>query len=339
MTSASAAAARPVVGRLAPSPTGLLHLGNAWSFLMAWLDARTRGGTIILRHEDIDPARSRPEWREGIERDLRWLGIDWDEGPGMEGSRSPYLQSERGAVYESALEKLSGLGLVYPCFCTRRELRMLAGAPHGAADGLGDCGAPYPGTCRRLSDAEREERARSGRHAALRLLCPDGEDGRMTFSDRLAGEVSCTLSECGGDFPLRRSDGVWSYQLAVCADDIAMGVTSVVRGEDILFSTPRQLRLYRLLGGTPPEYAHLPLLCDGEGKRHGGLSLQALRERGFTGADVIGSLACAARRAPDDSPLTPAALAEKLRTGGGIPWSRIPRGKITVPERFLPLCS
>jgi len=325
-------------GRLAPSPTGMLHLGNAWSFFLAWLSARAENGSLFLRMEDIDPERSRPEWIDGIIRDLRWLGLDWDEAPSCapsEGSGAVFMQSRRGAYYNGMLERLQAQKLVYPCFCTRRELRELAGAPHGAADGLGDAGAAYPGTCRSLTPEQREEKRLSGKHASLRLRCPEGEAGRQDFHDLAAGRQSMTITECGGDFVLRRSDGVWAYQLAVVCDDIAMGVTQVVRGEDILFSTPRQLFLYRCFGAEPPEFAHIPLLCDSEGqrlaKRHKSFSLEALREAGCRPEAVIGWLAWRAGLQEAPVPALPALLAEKLREAGRFPWDSLPHGPLIVP--------
>ncbi|MBQ4615316.1 MAG: tRNA glutamyl-Q(34) synthetase GluQRS [Mailhella sp.] len=286
-------------------------------------------GRIILRQEDIDPARSRQEWMDGIERDLAWLGLDWD-GPVCR-------QSDLGARYEAALAQLDGRGLVYPCYCTRKELRELAGAPHGAHDGLGDAGAAYPGTCRRLTPEERASREAEGRRASLRLLCPDGEAGRESFSDLILGPQSFTLTDCGGDFALRRSDGVWAYQLAVVADDIAMGVTQIVRGEDILLSTPRQLMLWRLFGGTAPDFAHIPLLHDAEGerlaKRHKSLSLAQLREAGARPEAIVGWLSSLAGLAPSAEAVTPRALAERLRSEGGMPWRNLRRTeKIIVPD-------
>ena len=389
-------AGRPCIGRLAPSPTGLLHLGNAWSFFLAWLSARCEGGRIFLRMEDIDPDRSRQEWIDGIIRDLRWLGLDWDEfdagashggcgrgdggrghatwAPGAEdagetqgvrgvfstgatqagmapqrqsaegaesggnsgdGQAGPFRQSERGAYYARMLGRLQVEGRIYPCFCTRKELRELAGAPHGAADGLGDAGAAYPGTCRNLSAQEREARLSAGRHASLRLRCPDGEAGRQRFCDLVLGPQSMTITQCGGDFVLRRSDGVWAYQLAVVCDDIAMGVTQVVRGEDILFSTPRQLFLYQCFGAQAPEHAHIPLLCDAGGerlaKRHKSLSLDALRQRGCRPERIIGWLAWRAGLQEEPEPAHPAGLAERLRSMGRFPWGRLPQSPVLVP--------
>lgn len=321
-----------VVGRFAPSPTGLLHLGNAWSFFLAWMGARTSGGRVILRHEDIDPDRSRQSWMDAIERDLTWLGLDWDEGPNH-GPHGPYHQSLCRGLYDRAVDRLSRLGLVYPCYCTRKELRVLAGAPHGASDGLGDAGAAYPGTCRHLTAEERAEKEAEGRRPALRLLCPD--DDVEVFDDLVLGRQEISLKSCGGDFALRRSDGVWAYQLAVVVDDMRMGVTQVVRGEDILLSTPRQLLLYRLLGGTPPDFAHIPLLCDEQGerlaKRHASLSLAALREQGCSPQAIVGEFARIAGLQETNAPTSPKRLADRIMHEGPFPWHCLPRGPIVVP--------
>ncbi|MDL2313626.1 hypothetical protein LJC36_01440 [Desulfovibrio sp. OttesenSCG-928-C14] len=234
-----------VVGRLAPSPTGLLHLGNAWASLCAWLGARAAGGRLILRIEDIDPQRSRPEYAEALQEDLRWLGLDWDYGPGL-----PYFQSSRLDFYAAALEYLKGIGLAYPCFCTRKELRDLAGAPHYSNAAADMVEAFYPGICRALSREEREEKIRLGRVPAWRLRFEDFSSPELRrVNDLIQGCLELTPEQAGGDFPLRRSDGVFAYQLAVTLDDLDMGVTQVVRGADILSSTPRQRYLLRLLRG------------------------------------------------------------------------------------------
>lgn len=348
-------------GRLAPSPTGLLHLGNAWSFLLAWLAARQEGGRVVLRMEDIDPDRSRPEWTAAILDDLAWLGLDWDEGPVSlreattdktreVGPHAPYEQSRSGFWYEAAFRRLEKAGLIYPCYCTRKELRTLAGAPHGysslhggaAADGAGDIGAPYSGVCRNLTPEERRAREESGRRSSWRLACPAGAE--EAFDDAVLGPQRLSLDECGGDFPLRRSDGVWSYQLAVTVDDGRMGVTQVVRGEDILPSTPRQLLLFRLLGGPdcrPPSYAHVPLLHDEMGerlaKRHQSLSLRALREAGVRPEAVTGWLAGLSPAggggwAGNGDPAGPRELLDRLRRHDRtFPWKRLRR---SGPERL-----
>lgn len=287
------------VGRLAPSPTGHLHLGNAWSFLLAWLDCRQAGGRLLLRFEDIDPERSSAAFMAEQMDDLHWLGLHWDG--------DVVVQSTRGAAYESALDRLRELGRLYPCYCTRKELRAgltelqtLAGAPH-----VDDRGAPYAGTCRELSPEERATREAAGRRPCLRLdtrnLPPE------SFTDVVCGFQKMTIEESGGDFALRRSDGVYAYQLAVVVDDAHMKVTRVVRGNDILCSTPRQLALFRLLGHTPPAYAHIPLLTDADGerlaKRHASLSLRALRETGVAPERILGLLANKAGFLPAPKPV------------------------------------
>lgn len=290
-------------GRLAPSPTGFLHLGNAWAFWLAWLSARSLGGECVLRLEDIDPARSRPEYAEALVRDLAWLGLDWDYGPGgTRGGGSPgmFRQSERTDVYRKALCFLRDKGLVYPCYCTRKELRSIAGAPH-----MDDMGASYPGTCRNLPEETKKRYEAAKRGCSMRLFCP--EDACWVFDDMVLGEQRMTLAGCGGDFALRRSDGVFAYQLAVVVDDIAMGVSHVVRGEDILTSTPRQLYLYSLLGAQPPRYAHVPLVTDDSGerlaKRHASLTLGALREAGVLPQTILGWFAMASGVRPHFAPM------------------------------------
>lgn len=275
-----------VRGRLAPSPTGMAHLGNAWAFLMAWLAVRSQGGELVLRMEDLDLERSSVVFMQQLMSDIRWLGLDWDEGPTPEKELSAYHQSNRQDIYINALERLQAMGLTYPCFCSRRDLR-LASAPH-----LGDAGPAYPGTCRNLSSAEVQARLEKGEHAAWRFK----SDGRTyEFTDLILGHQSATLESCGGDFSMRRPDGVFSYQLAVSVDDGLMGISQVVRGRDILPSTPRQLAILEALDYPKPDYAHIPLLLDSDGerlaKRHASLSLEALRVRGVRPWRVIGLLA------------------------------------------------
>jgi len=324
---------RAVRGRLAPSPTGNIHLGNAWAFLLAWLAARAAGGKVVLRMEDIDPERSRPEFAAGIMRDLRWLGLDWDEGPDAPGTCGPYEQSRRLAGYAAALERLERAGRIYPCFCTRKELRSLASAPHAPsvhaplAPPVADDGSPvYPGTCRGLTPQARQEHLLAGRRPALRLRC---DDTAIAFDDLVAGPQRLSLCACGGDFALRRSDGVFAYQLAVVLDDIAMGITQVVRGEDILSSTPRQIFLYQLLNAQPPQYAHLPLVLDAEGerlaKRHQSLTVAALRGQGVCARAIIGYLAW--RAGLQDAP-RPSAPREFLH---GFALSRLFPGPVRLP--------
>lgn len=278
-----------VIGRLAPSPTGYLHIGNAWSFLLAWLSARLCGGKIYLRMEDIDPARSKPEFIGGILEDFDWLGIDYDG--------EIVFQSQRFSLYEEYLTKLKPF--IYPCFCTRKELRELAGAPQIVTPSnhliMPDMGAVYHRTCRFLSQEERQKN--SHKNACLRLACPPFETCErqtvpensfslppiFSFEDLVLGRQKFDLNTCGGDFAVQRSDKVWAYQFAVSIDDMCMGVNQVVRGADILTSTPRQFYLFHLLGYQPPHYAHIPLLLDEQGerlaKRHASQSLKSIRQR------------------------------------------------------------
>ncbi len=315
-----------VCGRLAPSPTGLLHLGNAWAFWIAWLAVRARRGRLVLRLEDIDPARAKPEYARELVRDLAWLGLDWDPPSDPADCLSAdgiHAQSRCLHLYQAALDELVRAGHVYPCYCTRKELRGIAGAPH-----VDDAGAPYPGTCRNLGPAQRARREKEGRSCSWRLACPP--DTVWTFTDAVMGPQRFTLAECGGDFALRRSDGVFAYQLAVVVDDIRMGVTQVARGSDILASTPRQLYLYSLLGASPPEYAHLPLLLDATGerlaKRHASLTLHALREAGVRPETLLGWLAGASGLRPDGKALAAGDLVEEFA------FSAVTRQAMKLPE-------
>ncbi|XPV75708.1 MAG: tRNA glutamyl-Q(34) synthetase GluQRS [Desulfovibrio sp.] len=287
-----------VRSRLAPSPTGYMHLGNIWSFLLCWLLVRSKSGTVVLRMEDIDPARSRDEFVQGIIEDFAWLGLDWDEGPACSGEDSlsgPFFQSQRLEEYGRVLKKFQQQGHVYPCFCTRKELRELAGAPHGP-----DACTVYPGLCRDLTEQECDLKRKNGRNPSLRMRCPQDI---VSFQDMLHGEVSLNIDQCGGDFPVRRSDGVFAYQLAVVLDDIAQGITHIVRGDDILHCTPRQVYLYELLGAKVPEYAHIPLVLDHENerlaKRHKSLEVRQLRESGVTADAICGYLAYRAGLIPE----------------------------------------
>lgn len=245
---------REVVGRLAPTPSGRMHLGNALSALVAWLSARSSGGSMVLRIEDLDPRARDPEAASLIMGDLAWLGLDWDEGP--------YFQSERGDLYTGAIARLREQGLTYPCFCTRSELHA-ATAPH-ASDGT----YVYQGTCRNLTPEEIEERS-AGRPPATRLRLPDADDPSavIRFTDLAYGPRRENIATECGDFLVRRSDGVVAYQLAVVVDDALMGVTQVVRGHDLLGSVARQMHLQRLLGFPTPAYGHVPLLVAPDGRR------------------------------------------------------------------------
>ena len=312
--------ASSVVGRFAPSPSGRMHLGNVLSALLCWLSARSAGGRLVLRIEDIDPERSRDEYARFIIEDLRFLGLDWDEGEGAGGAHGPYRQSGRTLVYEEALRRLDAMGLLYPCFCSRAELHDVTRAPH-ASDGR----LIYGGRCRNLNAQERAELS-ARRRPSLRLRVPDET---VRFVDGLCGPQAQNLREECGDFIVRRSDGAFAYQLAVVVDDIAMGVTQVVRGRDLLDSTPRQLYLYRLLGARPPAYYHVPLLLAPDGrrlsKRERDLDLGALRAR-YGAEEILGRLAFLTGLRETAAPVEARALAETFS------WSRVRRENLYLPE-------
>lgn len=278
----SGVAGSGVVGRLAPTPSGRMHLGNVFSALIAWLSVRSQGGRLVLRIEDLDPRAQSREAARLLMDDLAWLGLSWDEGP--------YFQSERKDAYAEAIERLGREGLTYPCFCTRSELHA-ATAPH-ASDGT----YVYQGTCRGLTPEQVAEKARV-RPPATRLRVPDpgAPEGQVSFRDAVYGDVREDLGRDCGDFLVRRSDGVVAYQLAVVVDDGLMGVTEVVRGRDLLGSVGRQMYLQRLLGLPTPAYAHVPLLVAPDGrrlsKRDGDLDLGALRRRYGRPGPIIGALA------------------------------------------------
>jgi glutamyl-tRNA synthetase len=303
-------------GRFAPTPTGPPHLGNARTALLAWLAARAAGGEMVMRVDDADRTRVRPGMEARILGELRWLGLDWDEGPDVGGPRGPYRQSERADRYAAALGRLVEAGHAYPCFCSRAEVARSAQAPHGP----GDDGPRYPGTCRALGPAERTARERK-RRPAWRFAAPPGA---VEFEDGLRGALSFDVAEETGDFVLLRADGVPAYQLAAAVDDAEMGITLVVRGDDLLPSTARQLLLHRALGATPPAFAHVPLVVgpDGErlAKRHGAPSVGELRQRGADPRAVAGFLAALSGLAPPGARLEPRELAagfalESVRKG------------------------
>jgi glutamyl-tRNA synthetase len=265
---------------------------------VAWLDARSRGGRFVLRMEDLDGPRVVEGAARRILEDLAALGLDWDEGarsaPGGDGlvddgPDAPYEQSRRGAIYEVAAARLVALGRAFPCWCSRAEVARASTAPHGPSDE----GPRYPGTCREIDPARRAALEAAGRRPSLRFRVDENE--RVLFSDRVHGEVESTPARECGDFVIRRSDGLWAYQLAVVVDDGAMGVTDVVRGDDLLASTGRQILLQRALGLATPRYAHLPLVLGPDGqrlsKRHGSIAVRALFARGLAPARVVGILA------------------------------------------------
>lgn len=285
-----------VRGRFAPSPSGRMHLGNVLSCLLAWLCARSQGGQLLLRIEDLDPQRCRAEYARLVEEDLNWLGLTYDEGGAGGGPYGPYFQSRRQEHYRAALQTLREMGLTYPCFCTRAELHA-AGAPHAGETPV------YSGRCRNLSPEEVQERW-AHRVPALRLRVPDRT---VEFVDGNYGPYRENLALDCGDFILRRSDGVCSYQLAVVVDDACMDVTQVVRGRDLLSSTPRQLHLFQLLGVPAPQYFHIPLLLAPDGrrlsKRERDLDLGVLRQS-HTPEALLGKLAFLCGFLPRPEPLT-----------------------------------
>jgi glutamyl/glutaminyl-tRNA synthetase len=274
-------------GRLAPSPTGHLHLGHARTFWVAQERARANGGELILRNEDLDSTRFKMEFVGAMLEDLRWFGFEWSEGPDVGGQFAPYNQSERMNFYRVALEKLRAGNFIYPCTCSRKDILAATHAPH-AND---DAEPIYPGTCRNksvewrvTSDQQSQGSSLATRHPSLRFRVPDGET--VSFVDGNLGEQKFIAGKDFGDFLVWRGDGVPAYQLACVADDAAMEISEVVRGADLLVSTARQILLYRALGFTPPKFFHCALMLDDSGqrlaKRHDVLSLRTLRERGET---------------------------------------------------------
>src|SRR5450432_2901341 len=273
-------------GRLAPSPTGYLHLGHARTFWVAQERARANGGTLILRNEDLDSTRFKMDFVSAMLEDLRWFGLEWSEGPDWGGQFAPYNQSERMQFYRAALEKLRAGNFIFPCTCSRKDIQQAVTAPHGEGD------EPiYPGTCRNKSEEWRVTSGKQSqssshvtRHASLRFRVPDGET--ISFRDGNRGEQKFVAGKDFGDFVVWRGDDVPAYQLACVVDDAAMRITEVVRGADLLVSTARQILLYRALGLAPPDFLHCELMLDEKGerlaKRHDALSLRTLREQGET---------------------------------------------------------
>ena len=294
-------------GRFAPSPTGRMHLGNVFCALLSWLSAKSQGGRWILRIEDLDPERSRQEYADLIMHDLEWLGLTWDE--------KPCYQSQRHSLYEDALALLKAKGLVYPCFCTRADI-MATQAPH-ESDGR----IVYAGTCRTRPFTEADFSS-----AALRLRVTDKD---IHFRDGHYGEQCVNLSRHCGDFIIRRKDSAWGYQLAVVVDDTDMGITEVVRGNDLLLSSPQQIYVARLLGRTAPSFTHLPLLCNAQGqrlsKRDKGTDMGFLREH-YSAERIIGHLAYLAHLRTTDEPISAADLVALFR------WEKVPLDNISEPQ-------
>ena len=300
-------------GRFAPSPTGELHLGNARTALLAWLQARSAGGRFVLRVEDLDRGRVRPGYREAQLADLCWLGLDWDEGPDVGGPCAPYLQSQRTAGYTQALRRLAAAGRLYACTCSRKDVAAAASAPHADDDE----GPRYPGRCAQRAvgpaDVERTTLP-DGTPAALRLRVPERE---VRFHDAVQGACVFRPADETGDFVVRRKDGAAAYQLAVVVDDDAMRITHVLRGADLLASTARQLLLYDALGLQAPAWAHVPLLLGPDGvrlaKRHGAVTLRELRERGAAPEVLVGWLAASCGLAEPGEAVSPRELVGRFR--------------------------
>ena len=301
----------PIIGRFAPTPSGRLHLGNLLCALLAYLSVRRQEGRFLLRIEDLDVPRCPERLSVQCMEDLRWFGFTWDE--------EPLWQSRRTAVYEEHLERLSRQGLIYPCFCTRAQLHA------SVAPNLGDTQFVYSRACAALTP-EEADRLRQTRSPAMRLRVPDEE---ICFEDGLFGPQCENLEKDCGDFILRRSDGLFGYQLAVVVDDALSGVNEVVRGRDILSATPRQIYLLRKLGYAVPNYIHIPLLMDSEGrrlaKRDRDLDLSALSRR-FTAQELLGKLAFSAGLLAEERP---AAMDELIET---FDWAKVRREDLRLPK-------
>ncbi len=264
-------------------------MGNLRTALLAWLFARIADGQFVLRIEDLDQPRVKPGATQKMNDDLRWLGLDWDEGPDRGGLYAPYIQSERLDIYQHYLERLQTAGLVYPCYCSRAGISQAASAPQQGVDE----GPRYPGTCRTLTIAQRKRHETNGRRPSLRFRVDD--ERIVASTDLLAGPLQQYVQQIVGDFIIRRSDGIFAYQFAVVVDDALMGITQVVRGADLLSSTARQILLFEALGFAVPTFAHVPLVLDEQGKRLAkrdqSTGLAPLRAAGLTPSQVIGSLA------------------------------------------------
>ena len=314
-----------VKGRFAPTPSGNMHIGNVLCYLLVWLSARSQGGGVVLRFEDTDLLRMRPGAVEQTFSDLAWLGLDWDEGPAADERGGEYFQSCRTEIYDRYFDALRERGMVYPCFCSRKDVR-LASAPHEE-----DRAAVYPGSCRDLTEAEIAER-RKRRPPAWRLRL---EDVTVSFRDRIRGESSCRILREYGDFPIRRADVVYCYQFTAALDDALMGVNEVLRSRDLISSSPWQVYIRQLFGFEPPVFVHIPLLLDPEGqrmaKRDFSLSLREVR-RHYSPEEVVGALGFLAGL--QDEP-RPRAAAELI---GLYAPEKLPREDIVLPRALFARC-
>lgn len=303
-------------GRLAPSPTGAQHVGNARTYLIAWLSARSRGAPISLRIEDIDSPRIKPGAAEQVLDDLRWLGLDWDG--------EPVVQTNRLVRYSAALHHLRTAELVYPCTCTRSDIASAASAPH-----VGDEGPAYPGTCAWRSAGDADELAAQNRPFAWRFRLTESP----SFIDLYRGPIDIPATQLGGDFVVWKSAGTPAYQLAVVIDDDAMAIGEVVRGDDLIPSTPRQLMLYRALGLRAPQFAHVPLVVGTDGrrlaKRHGDTRLSALRSAGVSAESLIGLLGWSCGWIDRPEPISAQELVPLFR------WSTIPPAPFVLTADLL----
>lgn len=301
--------------RLAPSPTGALHLGNARTFLLTWLYARAQGEELVFRMEDLDGPRIKAGAAEQGIADLRWLGLEWDG--------EVLLQSTRADAHGAALQRLATAGLVYPCVCTRKEIDSARSAPHE-----GEAAPAYPGTCRDRFASAEDALAATGRQPAWRFRTEAGVS--VVFDDGFRGVERGVPSETDGDFVVAKKTGEAAYQLAVVVDDAFQEVTHVIRGDDLIPSTPLQLLLYQALGLEPPRFSHLPLVRGGDGrrlaKRHGDTRIATYREAGVPPERVLGLLAQWSGLGPRE-PITALELRER-----GCSWAKVPRGDVVFAE-------
>ncbi|CAM3998825.1 tRNA glutamyl-Q(34) synthetase GluQRS [Alicyclobacillus pomorum] len=310
-------------GRFAPTPSGQLHIGNAYTALLAWLQMRSADGLFVLRMEDIDKPRCKPELADLVMEDLRWLGIDWDEGPDVGGPVGPYTQSQREDLYQAVFEKLLRDGWIYPCFCSRADRMAIASAPHGlSSTNMFAC------RCRTLTSQQRVEKS-AVKVPCYRFRMPDAP---VHFVDAIAGPQLVPAGH-SRDLILKRADGVFGYQLAVVVDDATMGITDVLRGWDLLDSTPLQQMLYKALGWEAPQFAHVPLLCDSDGrrlsKRSGSIAIASMRKAGVAPEQVIGLLAFISGLHDRLEPMKAVDLISVFTL------DKVPRGVIKVSEDVL----